>query len=83
MVLVMGLLIELSLGNAWNVLIWVEDWDGIDMRILKARMVTMLGKGFPQLGFVLIVGGKELRKEIGILLVDIRKKVLVGNRKFG
>lgn len=46
-------------------------------------MVTMLGKTFPQLGFIAIIGRDELFKVIGVLVVDIRNKVLVSNGEFG
>lgn len=43
----------------------------------------MLSESFPQLGFIGIIGRDELFKVIGVLVVDIRNKVLMRNGEFG
>ncbi len=79
----MGLIINIPLGNAWNILTLLENGDCIDIGILQTRVVTMLGKAFSQPCFVFVEWCNELGHLGAILVIDIGDEVLMSNRNFG
>lgn len=63
--------------NTQEIIFPFEDWDRIDVRVLKSLMITMLCETLAKLGFILVVRRHKIIDCFALLLVDEGNEALV------